>query len=412
MAVALQELALQMNDTKGSAQEQRVQTSALSPHGWTLAREAMSPALAAEWDALAAEGVASPYQARGWVDAFIRHVSAAKGDDHAIITVRDEAGMLAGLFPLTLRRGKLGMIACFVGDKHANYHMPLIAPALAARLDTALTRRLMREIGKLMPSVDAFSFFNQPLNWNGKPTPLACLAVWNGTQPAYALRLEPDAESAISRAMSKHARKNLRVKRRKLGEMGRIWLLRAGTEAELERITLAFAVQKTIRFSQLGIDDPFSEPGIMDFLRDVAPDTTQSLVWHALMMDERVIATFVGAIDANRYSGMATSFVDDAQIGRYSPGEALVAELIASQADEARTVFDLGVGDARYKASFCDVREPMVETVLPLTARGYTILAALRLKHLAKQTGMALQERAPGLAKSLRKLISGRSRGA
>ncbi|MGL4728807.1 MAG: GNAT family N-acetyltransferase [Bosea sp. (in: a-proteobacteria)] len=412
MAIALHKHALQMNDTVGSSTEQDAPKSVVSPHGWTLAREALTPQLAAEWDALAAQGVASPYQSRLWVEGFVRHVSFARQDAHVLITMRDGIGVLIGLFPLIMRAGKLGVVASFVGEKHANFHMPLITPELIARLDTKLSHHLLKDMGKLLPSVDAFSFFNQPRTWNGQPTPLACLAAWNGTQPAYGLSLEPDAEAAMTRAMSKHARKNLRGKRRKLDEMGRIWLMRADSAADVARISDAFVQQKTERFSELGIEDPFTETGIMDFLRDGAQGNTPALVWHALMLDERVIATFVGAIDGRRYSGMATSFISDTQIGRYSPGEALVAELIALQAAEQRTVFDLGVGDARYKASFCDMIEPMVETVMPITVRGYGILAMLQLKRMAKQTGIVMQRRNPVMARLLRKLIFRSAQGA
>jgi CelD/BcsL family acetyltransferase involved in cellulose biosynthesis len=395
-------LALQMDETGCAMRDNGTAAQASLWH--SMAQEGLSPSLAREWDMLAAQGVASPYQSRLWVEGFMAHAGQA-GDEHVLITIRDGGGALTGLFPLVLRRGGLGRIASFIGDKHANYHMPLIAPALAASLDTPRSHRLLREMGGLLPDLDAFCFFNQPKTWNATPAPLACLAAWAGTQAAYGLDISEGGEAAMARAMSKHARKNLRNKRRKLEEMGRISLLQARTHTQIDMLSAAFAQQKAERFADLGISDPFAAPGMMKFLRDGAEGETPALVWHALMLDERPIAVFVGTVDAIRYSGMATSFIADPDIARYSPGEALLAELITAQAEAGRRMFDLGVGEARYKTSFCDLVEPVVETVMPMTARGYGVMAALQMKRMAKQAGIILQRRNPALARVARRLL-------
>jgi CelD/BcsL family acetyltransferase involved in cellulose biosynthesis len=413
MASALPDLALQMENLGGQdAARDQASRIVTTVHGWRLAREILSPSLEAEWDALFARADASPYQRRGWVQGMMRHVGDARGDAHAIITLRGGEGELAGLFPLRVRTARLGCVAGFIGDKHANYQMPLLARQEAARLDARASHRLLKDIGRLLPGVDALSFINQPRKWCDGPGPLACLATWNGTQPAYALSLEPDAETALNRAMSKHARKILRAKRRKLEEMGPIRLLRAQTPEEIDRVIRAFTEQKAQRFADKGIEDPFAEPGVMDFLREAAlppaGDATAgepAILWHALMLDNRIIATFAGAVDARRYAGMATSFAPDADIARHSPGEVLLAELVAEQAAAGRTMFDLGVGEARYKASFCDLVEVMAETVMPLTARGYVILAALQIKRMARQAGIVIERRNPRLARFIRGVL-------
>jgi CelD/BcsL family acetyltransferase involved in cellulose biosynthesis len=394
-------LALQMIET-GSATG--TQAAAEATPRWALAREQLTADLAHEWDALAEQGVASPYQSRRWVEGFIAHASQT-GDEHALMTMRDAGGALTGLFPLVLRQGRLGRTASFIGDKHANWHMPLLAPALAASLDTARSHRLLREIGACLPGLDAFSFINQPKTWNGAPAPLACLAAWAGAQATYGLDISEGGEAAMARAMSRHARKNLRNKRRKLDEMGPITLLHARSASEIGMISDVFARQKAQRFAELGIPDPFAAPGMMEFLRKGAGGEDPSMVWHALLLDERPIAVFVGAVDAGRYSGMATSFIADPDIARYSPGEALLSELIMAQADAGRRMFDLGVGEARYKSSFCDIVEPVVETVMPVTPRGYAIMAALQVKRMAKQAGIILQRRNPSLARLARRLL-------
>lgn len=400
-------LGLQMNEAGTPAANDRHSPRDATPCGWVVACEIPSAELAGEWDALSAEGVASPYQSRSWVMSFLETAAKAAGQEPAIMTVRGADGALLGLFPLVVKTGRMGRIASFVGDKHANYHLPLLKPEFAATLAPRQCQQLMRAMGQQLPGLDAFVFINQPRRWNGIVPPLVALAAWNGAQPAYALSLLPDGEAAMERAMSTHARKAMRNKRRRLEDMGRITLLKAVTSDEINRVAEAFLEQKAARFADLGIADPFAEEGVMTMLTTAAmprEGAEPSILWHALMLDGRIIASFVGAVDKQRYSGMATSFTADEALAKLSPGEALLAELILDQAQSGRQVFDLGVGEARYKTTFCDLSEAMCETVLPITARGYLVLALLQLRRMAKQAAIVFGRRHPTAFRALRRI--------
>jgi CelD/BcsL family acetyltransferase involved in cellulose biosynthesis len=51
---------------------------------------------------------------------------------------------------------------------------------------------------------------------------------------------------------------------------------------------------------------------------------------------------------------MATSFDMASEIAKTSPGEILLVDLIKLKCHAGITVFDLGVGEARYKTTICD----------------------------------------------------------
>ncbi len=394
--------ALLMNDAETLPATAAVVT------GLRAAREDITPALAAEWDSLHALGVASPYQARRWVEAWYEKVSPHLGETPAVMTLRDEAGALAGLFPLVVSQSRLGTLARFVGGKHANYNMPLIAPRHAAGLDAKACHALLRQFAQHLPGIDAFHFINQPRDWKGAPAPFACMAVWPAVHASYALDLAEGGEAAMTRVMSKHARKILRAKRRKLHDMGELRFIRAETPEDITRIADAFEVQKAERFEAMGIANPFTHAGIMDFLRAGAMPTDAGdppLVWHALQLDDRVISTTIGAVDGERFAGMASSFLAEPEIMKHSAGELLLTDIIADEALRGRRVFDLGVGESRYKTTFCDIVEQMVETVQPVSPRGYAILAALQMHRMAKQAGLSLQRRHPALARFARRAL-------
>ncbi len=381
--------------------------------GWQVACAPMTPRLAGEWDALFASGTASPYQSRRWVMDFMATAGQAAGEELALVTVRGAGGALLALFALALPPPGKPRIARFVGAKHANYHMPVLDPAFARALDRKAMHNLMRDMAAALvqdgKAIHAFAFINQPWLWIGSPHPMSLIASWNGTQPAYALSLREGAAAAMERAMSSHARKGLRNKRRRLDEIGKVTLLVARNESEISLIRDAFVTQKAARFEGLGIVDPFAEPGVLDMLTAAAAtgaDGPPAIVWHGLMLDGSVIATFVGAVDDLRYSGMATSFDADHPAAKHSPGEALLVELLQEQAAAGRRMFDLGVGEARYKTTFCDTRDAMFETVWPVSARGYAIMAKLQLRRMAKQFAIRIGQKSPLALKLARRIAA------
>jgi CelD/BcsL family acetyltransferase involved in cellulose biosynthesis len=49
--------------------------------------------------------------------------------------------------------------------------------------------------------------------------------------------------------------------------------------------------------------------------------------------------------------------------------------VIRRQCERGRSVFDLGVGEARYKRTFCDEVDELVDLVVPATATGQVYAA-------------------------------------
>lgn len=346
-------------------------------------------AIEAEWHALEARALVTPYQAFGWVSAFTATVGAAHGMEFRHAVLRDAAGVAQAILPLVItRRGGI-RFAEFVGGKHANYHMGLYAPDFAASLDEELARTMLTEIGAAIGGLDALVFVNQPTDWQGVPNPTALLAAGPSPSGAYKLALEQnDCDGTLKRSMSSHARKKLKNKRNRFAGFGASVLVRAENVAEIERVIDAFLTQKAARFAAMGIPDPFADPAVRDFLqRGAVPNAGQppALELYSLDVDGRSVATYVGAVQAQRFSGMATSFDMDSEIAKTSPGEILLVDLIKLKCHAGITVFDLGVGEARYKTTICDARDELVDTVLPLTAKGRAFALFSRAKRVAKR---------------------------
>ena len=89
------------------------------------------------------------------------------------------------------------------------------------------------------------------------------------------------------------------------------------------------------------------------------------------------------------------------EIARCSPGEVLLSLLVESKCRQGLKAFDLGIGEGRYKSTWCDRAEPLFDTLVPLTAKGRIFVMAeaarRRLKRVVKQN-----ERLWKLAQDLR----------
>ena len=346
-----------------------------------------------------ADSVGTPYQRFDWVAAFVASAGRVSGSqpDLRILVLRDAAGHPQVLLPTRLIRKHGVAVAQVIGDRHANFHMPLFATRSAAAwapeaFETALVQAGSRA------GIDVFALDHQPRFWNGVPNPLGA----NGERcasDAYGLLLGPDSETTLRRAFSGDARKKLRAKERKLAELvGPVSCRQASDPLEVRAYLDAFHAQKSARFAEMGIANPYADAAIRECLVRAAHlgnggnGSGPAIEVHALVATQtnRILATFIGAVDRDRFSGMCNSFDGDPEVSRFSPGDLLLFHLIGQQTTAGRKAFDLGVGEARYKANICDETVELVETIIPVTVKGhlyrYGATALTRSKRRIKQS--------------------------
>ena len=318
------------------------------------------------WRQLESDAVMSPYGRFDWISAL------AAGEPRVRVAIlRDAAGRPALLLPVAIHRRHGLVIGAGIGGKHANFNLPVLRPDVMASLDPRSARSLLRDAGRQL-GLDAFAFVNVPISWEGQPNPFAPGGTTSPSD-AWGLALEPDGEATLKRSMSGDARKKLRNKSRGLAKLGAVEVRQARTAAEVDGVLAAFLRQKEDRFRELGIADPFAEPAMQAILRAGAlaglDGGHPAIELYGLMVADRVVAVLGGAADATRLSGMFVSF-EAGEAARFSPGEILSTEVVRLQCARGRLSFDLGVGEARYKRSFCDRVEPLVDLVVPVTAAG------------------------------------------
>jgi CelD/BcsL family acetyltransferase involved in cellulose biosynthesis len=333
----------------------------------------------AEWRALEADAVFSPYQRFDWVREFQATLGA--GTTPCLAVLADRSGRAQALLPLAIgRRHGLGM-AGFIGGKHANYGLGLWRRDFAAACTPAMLRAALRAIArKAERPIDLFALTSQPTVWRGLGNPLARLRHLEAPAPGYFLALDPDPEATLAAALSASSRRKLRRKEKALGELGPVAFVQATTDEDVTSFVDHFLAFKAERLRAQGIANAFAVPGARDFLIEGGKSGLAAgrpvIELCALTIDGRPVAIFGGTVAGGRYSGMFTAMASGPE-AHDSPGEVLLTRLIRQCCERGLTVFDLGAGDAAYKQRFCDGRDRLFHQFIPVTWRGMAGAAAL-----------------------------------
>jgi CelD/BcsL family acetyltransferase involved in cellulose biosynthesis len=343
----------------------------------------------ADWAELESVAPHSAYQRRDWILPWLGSIGRDQGITPAVALALSDGGTPLALLPLgVLRRGPL-RLAEFLGGKDANFGLGLFRPGV--RFSPHDLRAFLKSAAAATPGgIDLFALVNQPHDWEGAPNPFVALARNVAPAEGYKATLSAPGEAFLKHRLSADTRKKLRQKETKLAQLGQVRHLRASNAEEARRILDVFQAQKAQRMKNKGLDNVFEGPAAQEFLARVAVEPLArgrepAVELHALEVGGRIAATFAGAVAGKRFCGMFNSFDLSPEIARSSPGEILLSKIFREKCDEGLTTFDLGVGEARYKHTFCDQLEPLFDAYVPVTVGGHALQAVKGLKRDVKR---------------------------
>ena len=331
------------------------------------------PAKAEEpWAALEAACPGSFYQSRGFLLPWISACAAPLGITPMLVVARNSEGAPVAMLPFGVRRRGAVHVAEYLGGKDSNANMGLFLPDVDfARDDLASMMRAAAAKAPVKP--DLFLLTNQPVGWENARNVLDFISHQGSPSFLHGGPLRDDAGAPAPPKLSKDAAKKLRSKRRKLEALGPVDHVVARDGASAKRILDAFFEQKLARFKEKRIDSEFDKPETRAFLeaasatRAGAPGPVEL---HALMVGERIVATYAGGVHRGRMHFMVNSFDADPEIARSSPGDLLLQSILEQKSAEGLEAFDLGIGEARYKDSWCGQTVAMFDSIMPVTPLG------------------------------------------
>jgi CelD/BcsL family acetyltransferase involved in cellulose biosynthesis len=343
----------------------------------------VADAILPAWRELERLAPSSAYQTQSFALAWLETIGKARGVKPLFIMAHDAEGRVAALLCFGLEQRGAVRIAIFLGGRESNLNLGLFRdPHAFGRADVeALLRAATRMLGSDAP--DVFVLANQPASWAGARNPLALLPHQASPSYAYTTTLPPDAEQYFAAKQSKERRKKLRKKEARLTEMGALTHVTNHDAETTHEILAAFFAQKAARCATQAIDAGFDDAAVHAFFERVSvpANGVAALECHALALDKRILAVFAGMAHHGHFNGMVISFDEDPEIAKSSPGEILLTKVIAEQCRKGLSGFDLGIGEASYKATYCETPIALVDVVFPLTLKGmlYAAVASLRL---------------------------------
>ncbi len=366
--------------------------------------------LEALWGCFEQNGTATPYQTRAWIQSWSETIAPVIGMKPLLVTLTDDSGTPLAILPLGVQVQQGVRVVRFLGGKHANYNMPVFGDGCMQHIPPDTLSAALQNFGKTQ-GIDLYVFDNQPRFWSGYANPLASLKAMPSPSSAWKCALKTDADAMISALMSSESRKKLRNKEKRLSEFGAITYRQATTPEEATLYLSTFLQQKAARFATLGIDNPFAENGVQAFLSEatkigttkIGAEYKPCITLFAMLSGERILAVFGGSAHAGRYTGMFTSFDTGPAVSRFSPGDLLLMNLIRYLCGAGLHTFDLGTGEAAYKNDYCNIEEPLVDCLLPVTLKGQLAVRALSIKQHIKRR-IKQSEVAMSVLKRLRKL--------
>jgi CelD/BcsL family acetyltransferase involved in cellulose biosynthesis len=328
--------------------------------------------------------LATPYQQYDFLEPWHREVGRRTGVTPAVVVGFDDASQPAVLVPLGRRRVGPLCVAEFLGGKHSNFNMAIWRRDIAASFDRhALDALIAPQAG-----VDLLALRNQPESWNGVANPFLHLP--RQMAPSFGQRgaLQVDFAALHRTCLSAPARKKLRKKERALARYGAVRFWQVRTQAEAEQVLDAFFAQKAERMRELGVANAFDAQGMREFITAAATehlgDGQPTIELYACTVGDTIAATIAGLVSGNRFCGLFNSMSFN-ELAHESPGELMLVHLVRMCCERGLAVFDLGVGEAHYKRTFCDDVEPLFDSFLPLRPLGWTAAMALRAHTSAKR---------------------------
>jgi CelD/BcsL family acetyltransferase involved in cellulose biosynthesis len=337
------------------------------------------------WRALESDNaLATPYQYFDFLAPWCREVGSRTGIVPAVLAGFDGRGEPILVWPLGRRAKGPIAVAEFLGGKHANFNMPLYRRDVVANIG----RDDLRAVFAAASGIDLLALHNQPASWDGIANPLLLLP--HQPAPSFGQRgqLMADFAALLRARVNSRSRKKLRKKERALASHGELRFWRVQTEIEARRVLDAFFAQKTQRMRRLGIVNAFEGPGVREFITTTATERLASgrpaIELYACTVGDTVAATFAGLVGGDRFCGLFNSMILNALMHE-SPGEVLLTNVVRMCCERGLAVFDLGVGEAEYKAVFCDQPEPLFDSFLPLTPLGRAAAFGERWRGRAKR---------------------------
>ncbi|MEM9332567.1 MAG: GNAT family N-acetyltransferase [Pseudomonadota bacterium] len=361
------------------------------PHGLRIDLVDDIAVLETEWKTLFEEGTGFIFQHYDWVSAAYETYDAK---NRPVILTGRSSGRLQFIIPMVLVSGIPAKLR-WPGDSHTNIGCGLFSKEFLGNYTTGLITTIFEKLQKHMTGIVVLHLKNQPKILAGHPNPLLELPHQSSANPFYIMDLEDGLDSILDRGNGKRKRKQFRRQQRVAEELGGYELVIPKDPKEIEEIMTEFFTLKSARFAELGINDVFEDSATQQFLLRLAmkPEVNgnQLLRLFVLKVGGKMRAMYGGGILTDYCQSCINAVAYD-DFAEESPGEMVMYLMVDHLIKTGFKKLDLGVGQERYKVSWCRNTQTIMDTVYPLSYAAIPFSQYLksetRLKEVIKSNQM------------------------
>lgn len=337
-----------------------------------------------EWKALQSANTACIYQNYDWVR--IACDTYEKNSSIHIITARDKNGLQL-ILPMAVEGGWVKTIR-WIGSAHANICSGLYSESFLQSSNKNLMRKILKIVSKSIGGIVLSKLVNQPKTLKSYPNPMASLPQQISINKMYDMDLRDGLDAILDEGNGKRKRKLWRKQNRIVDSMGGYELVIPNTEESMIEALDEFIIMKTQRLKELGVREVFSDQNTIDFFYSLAKEPPlkegrlfqifqlkiagKTRAMYALGMNAKYCQAYVNAVAYDEFS-------------EHSPGEMILYAMISHLINEGYEKLDLGVGEERYKRSWCPNINELFNTTLPLSTSAIPFSYGLRFMNSVKR---------------------------
>lgn len=334
------------------------------------------------WEKLEATGIESPGQSLDFTRAWIEKFSIPR--EQQLYVTGECQGQVVALLPLW-RREKRGvrMLTWFPGA-HVGCNAPLIDHGAFAQMSSkeqsTVWHRMERglfgaDLVRLhaIPDIGENNFFSAL--GESHPTDLLYRSEFNSWEEC----------NAIQRSRSR--RKHDKQQGAKLAAMGEVTFEELGMGDDAEDIIATMFAQKSRRFREWGIEDPFADPQVQQFYAGMfgRPGQLEARL-HVVRLNGDVVSVRYNLVHGDRYFALISSMSDAEELAPGSPGKQNLLRAMQQVFDNGTKMVDMGAGYSDEKRHWCNVVIPLRNHMIPLTSKGRAAARALTVKARLQHT--------------------------
>jgi len=253
---------------------------------------------------------------------------------------------------------------------------------------------VLQDIRAARPDIDALILKRMRQEFMGEPNPL--LHLWHIESANLSFAKSLDRARQIKAPASTSRMGRHRKIQRKLKPIGEVKFFQAQTRDEVDRLFDGFLKWKSEQLEQRGIANSFGSEEVQSNFRKLFQSALDEEVPSYLLYGLEV-AGILRAVNGYSRSkeGLLCDFLAyrNDELAPFALGEFLTYEAVALAVQGTDAVYDLGVGDARYKRSWCDLQRQQYEVHVGLSFKGKLLtlatMAAERAKRFIKRNKTA-----------------------